>query len=67
MINVVYDNTPLMTTAEVAAILNVDPDTVTNEVRRRRLSATRVGRLIRIHPSDLEAYIAKNSTIQRRR
>lgn len=61
----VYDNTPLMSTAEVAAKLNVDPDTVTNEVRRRRLAATRVGRLIRIHPDDLEAYIAKNSTRRR--
>jgi len=62
----VLDRTPLMTTAEVAAILNVDPDTVTNEVRRRRLQATRVGRCIRIHPTDLETYIAKNSTIRRR-
>lgn len=62
----VLDRTPLMTTAEVAAILNVDQDTVTNEVRRRRLQATRVGRCIRIHPTDLEAYIAKNSTIRRR-
>lgn len=51
-----------LSTQQVSEYLNVDRHTVVNLVNRRKLNAVRVGTSIRIHPDDLEAYIAKNST-----
>lgn len=55
----------LLKSTEVARFLNVDRHTVVKLVNTRELKGTRVGSDIRIHPSDLEAYIAKNSVRRR--
>jgi excisionase family DNA binding protein len=51
-----------LSTAEVADILNVDRETIQNEVKRRRIKAIKVGKLFRIHPDALQEYLTKNST-----
>ncbi len=48
---------PLLSIEQVAARLNVQPISVRRAVWRGTLSASRIGRLIRIRPSDLETYI----------
>ena len=52
----------LMKAYEVAAVLGISRSAVFNLWRRGELPAVRIGKLIRCKPSDLEAYIASNST-----
>lgn len=52
----------LLTVDEVSARLAVSPRTVRQLVATRRLAAVRVGRLVRVRPEALAAYIASNET-----
>jgi excisionase family DNA binding protein len=49
---------PLLTIAEVAELLGVSIETVRRRINTGELRVIRDGRIIRIHPDDLEAYIA---------
>jgi|SRR5579884_272104 len=52
------------TIKEIAEILRIDPDTVEDHIRERRLRAVRVGkRSYRVPYSALEEFIRTNSTI----
>ena len=48
-----------MTVAEAAALLGLAPATLTAQVRRGRIRATRFGRQWDISPAAVEAYRAK--------
>lgn len=50
---------PLLTVAEVAAALAVDPATVRRLVARGELPAYRVGRALRVAPEDVERYLCQ--------
>lgn len=52
----------LLTLSEVADQLAVSPRTVRQLVATRRLAAVRVGRLVRVRPEALAAYIAAHET-----
>lgn len=47
--------------ADVAAYLKVCEKTVRRKIKSGELVATKVGSRIRVHPDDLNAYIARNS------
>jgi len=49
---------PLMTIKEVAVALKASEKTVRRRIRDAELLAVRDGRLIRVRPVDLRAYIA---------
>jgi len=49
---------PLLTIKEVAATLGASVKTVRREIDAGELPAVRIGRLIRVRPVDLRAYIA---------
>jgi excisionase family DNA binding protein len=51
---------PLMSISQVAATLNVSTKTVRRMIGEQELHHHRVGRVIRVSPEDLRAYI--NST-----
>ena len=53
---------PLLKAREIAAVLGVSRSAVFNLWRRGELPAVRIGRSVRCRPSDLEAYVASNST-----
>lgn len=46
------------TPEEVAAILKIDPQTVTRMIKRKELQARRVGKFYRIEQNDFEKYLA---------
>jgi excisionase family DNA binding protein len=46
---------------EVGELLNVSLDCVRTQLEKRRLKFTKVGGLIRIAESDLDAFLARNS------
>jgi excisionase family DNA binding protein len=48
---------PLLTLDEAAIILNVSKSWVENQIRLGRLRKTKLGKIIRIEPSDLRAFI----------
>jgi excisionase family DNA binding protein len=49
----------LLTVAEVAALLRLKPSTIRAWINQRnKIAFVRVGRLVRIRRSDVEAYIA---------
>jgi excisionase family DNA binding protein len=47
---------------EVAEQLGVSDQTVYNWIRARRIAALKMGRLLRIRQSELERFVAANST-----
>lgn len=52
----------LLTVAEVAATLRLDPYTVRRWIGRGQLPAVRVGRELRIEPAALRAYVDGQAT-----
>ena len=52
----------LLKANEVATLLGISRSAVFNLWRRGELPAIRIGRSVRCRPSDLEAYVASNST-----
>ena len=52
----------LLSPLEVAEQLGVSDQTVYNWIREKRIAALRMGRLLRIRQSDLERFVAANST-----
>ena len=50
----------LWTLLEVAAFLNVSEKTVRRRIKLSKLPVIRDGRNVRIHPDDLDRYIARN-------
>lgn len=56
-------NLPELSTAEVAGLLHVTPDTVRQEIIRGRLKAHRVGlRKYFVSQSEVARYLSQNST-----
>ena len=53
------DRAPLLTVPQVAACLSVSVAHVRRLIQQRKLPAHRIGRLKRIAPDDLDAYLAK--------
>jgi excisionase family DNA binding protein len=53
-------NRNLLTTEQVAALLQINVLTVYNYIRQGKLSAVRFGRNYRIVPEDLEHWIENN-------
>lgn len=54
----------LLTIREVSQILNISERTVSREVARAKLRATRVGRQVRVTQEDLDEYIESNRVVQ---
>lgn len=54
-------STTYLSTVEVAERLSVHPRTVTNLARDGRLPGVKVGRLLRFHPDDLDAFLAEST------
>ena len=52
----------LLKANEVAVLLGISRSAVFNLWRRNELPAVRIGKSVRCRPSDLEAYVANNST-----
>ncbi len=52
----------LLTPTEVASFLQVKLPRVYELVRARRLRAFRIGRQLRFHPGDLEAFLERSAT-----
>jgi len=55
----------LLTVEEVAESLSVSRDVIWKAIRQKRLIAYRVEGALRIHPSDLRAYLDKRRTDQK--
>ena len=55
----------LLTVKEVAAILNISPTTAKIWASQRRFPVVKVGRLVRVTPDALEAWIRENTTHER--
>ena len=49
----------LLTTAEAAGILGIDPQIVRDYVREKKIPASWIGKGYKFKPSDIEAYIEK--------
>ena len=49
---------PLLDVAEAAAMLGVSPYTIRSWIRKGGLGATKLGRLVRIEPSEVQRLIA---------
>jgi excisionase family DNA binding protein len=49
---------PLLTIAKVAKLLDISPETVRRRISAGELRVIRDGRNIRIDPDDLESYVA---------
>ena len=56
------DEDRLMSPLEVAEQLGVSDQTVYNWIREKRIAALKMGRLLRIRQSELERFVAANST-----
>ncbi|MBU4175178.1 MAG: helix-turn-helix domain-containing protein [Actinobacteria bacterium] len=54
----------LLSPKEVADILSVTPGAVRNWVRNGQLRAYKAGRLIRVRPEDVEAFLDSNRSAQ---
>ncbi len=52
---------PFLTLEEVAEYLNVDYQLVYKLVRTGQLPAVKIGRIFRIRPTELEAYLVENT------
>jgi excisionase family DNA binding protein len=48
---------------EIAAYIDSTPQFVRDEITRGRLKARKIGRLVRVMPSDLRAWLEKAATI----
>ncbi len=57
--NEARDLTPALTTKEAAELLNVNPKTVLRLIQRGQLPARKVGRVWRLSPRALEAWLAE--------
>jgi excisionase family DNA binding protein len=57
---------PLLTVADVAAVLQVSRSTVYALIRAKKLRAVRVARKTRIHPRDFNLFINAHATDRRR-
>lgn len=55
----------LLTVAQAAERLNVSDDSIRRAINRGDLARVTIGRSIRIHPRDLEAYIQSNTSTVR--
>lgn len=53
---------PLLTIEQAAELLNVSIRNVREQIYRRRLNVVKVGRLVRIEPAELEAFIERGRT-----
>jgi excisionase family DNA binding protein len=51
---------PLLTVSEAAKLLGISPWTLRQWLSQRRLPFVKVGRLTKLRPSDLQAFIAAN-------
>lgn len=51
----------MLDVADIAAYLKVCEKTVRRKIKSGELVASKVGSRIRVHPDDLNAYIARNS------
>lgn len=51
--------TPLLSVDAVSDVLSVSPDTVRRMLKRGELRRVQVGKLVRIHPGDVAAYIER--------
>lgn len=49
--------TKLLTVIEIASMLNISPRTLRRRIKDKTLPAVRIGRLVRIHPDDLAAFM----------
>jgi excisionase family DNA binding protein len=56
------DQDALLSPLEVAEQLGVSDQTVYNWIREKRIGALKMGRLLRIRQSELERFVAANST-----
>jgi excisionase family DNA binding protein len=57
-----HDPLDLLSIADVAGLLKLDPSTVYDHIRRGRLAVTPIGRAFRIRRADLERFLeARNS------
>lgn len=56
---------PLLSLRDVADVLGVSVDTARRLVRRGDLGSVRVGRMLRIHPADVRAYVEERWTPRR--
>lgn len=53
---------PLLTLDEAALILNVSRSWVENAIRAGRLRKTKLGKIIRVEPADLRAFIDEHKS-----
>lgn len=47
-----------ITVSQIASSLNIDPETVRVYIRKGELKAKKIGREFRVHPKELEAFLA---------
>lgn len=52
---------PLLDAEGVARALNITPRSAANMLARRELPVVKLGRRVRVRPSDLAAYLAENT------
>jgi excisionase family DNA binding protein len=55
-------NDALLTPLEVAQQLGVSDQTIYNWIKEKRLAALKMGRLLRVHQSEVDRFIAANSS-----
>ena len=53
----------LLTLEEVAGVLNVSPKTLRRRIDASRLPVIRDGRIVRVHPADLQRYISARRSL----
>lgn len=53
----------LLTITQAADFLNVSPKTVRRRIDAGELSVFRDGRLVRVHPNDLDRYVAARRSL----
>jgi excisionase family DNA binding protein len=62
LLNPTPDHDTLLSPLAVAEQLGVSDQTVYNWIREKRIGALKMGRLLRIRQSELERFVAANST-----
>lgn len=53
----------LLTLEEVAGVLNVSPKTLRRRIDAGQLPVIRDGRIVRVHPADLQRYISARRSL----
>ncbi|MFN0090129.1 MAG: helix-turn-helix domain-containing protein [Acidimicrobiales bacterium] len=51
---------PLLSCADAAELLGIQPNTLRRLIEHGRLPAYRVGRLVKLRPEDLDEYVRRN-------